>query len=114
MGEVLEMPDDELLKIRNFGEKSLVELRDRLTERGITPQRSSSSEDSAAADGPQQPDSLGTLAVDDIGELIGGTETPLAESDDESSPVDQEEAVDEDDDPENEPDDLEDLEEDEE
>ena len=35
VGEVLEMSDDELLKIRNFGEKSLGELRVRLAEHGV-------------------------------------------------------------------------------
>ena len=35
VGEVLEMSDDELLKIRNFGEKSLTELRSRLAEQGV-------------------------------------------------------------------------------
>jgi DNA-directed RNA polymerase subunit alpha len=35
VGEVLEMSDDELLKIRNFGDKSLEELRQKLAERGI-------------------------------------------------------------------------------
>ncbi len=36
VGEVLEMSDDELLKIRNFGEKSLVELKEKLAEHGVT------------------------------------------------------------------------------
>jgi len=35
VGEVLEMSDDDLIKIRNFGVKSLEELREKLTERGI-------------------------------------------------------------------------------
>jgi DNA-directed RNA polymerase subunit alpha len=35
VGEVLEMTDDDLLKIRNFGDRSLEELRDKLAERGI-------------------------------------------------------------------------------
>jgi DNA-directed RNA polymerase alpha subunit len=35
VGEVLEMSDADLLKIRNFGEKSLHELRDKLTELGV-------------------------------------------------------------------------------
>ena len=30
MGDVLTVPDEDLLKIRNFGEKSLMELKDRL------------------------------------------------------------------------------------
>ncbi|HEU0022518.1 MAG TPA: DNA-directed RNA polymerase subunit alpha [Dehalococcoidia bacterium] len=35
VGEVLEMTDDDLLKIRNFGDRSLEELREKLAERGI-------------------------------------------------------------------------------
>ena len=35
VGEVMEMSDEELLKIRNFGEKSLSELRSRLAEHGV-------------------------------------------------------------------------------
>ena len=35
VGEVLEMSDDELLKIRNFGEKSLSELRTKLAGQGV-------------------------------------------------------------------------------
>ena len=36
VGELLQMSDQDLLKIRNFGEKSLTELRDKLSEQGIT------------------------------------------------------------------------------
>ena len=36
VGEVLELSNDDLLKIRNFGEKSLVELQEKLAEHGIT------------------------------------------------------------------------------
>ena len=35
VGEVLQMSDEELLKIRNFGEKSLSELRSRLADQGV-------------------------------------------------------------------------------
>jgi DNA-directed RNA polymerase subunit alpha len=35
VGEVLDMTDADLLKIRNFGEKSLHELRDKLVELGV-------------------------------------------------------------------------------
>ena len=98
VGEVLEMADDELLKIRNFGEKSLVELRDKLVERGITPQRSGSGEDSANEDDPQQLDPLASLSVGDLGDLIGGIETPVAETSDETSLTDEEDAEDVDDD----------------
>lgn len=42
VGEVLEMNEEELLSIRNFGRKSLDELRERLVERGyLTPEQQS-------------------------------------------------------------------------
>ena len=82
VGEVLEMADDELLKIRNFGEKSLVELRDKLAERGITPQRGTPPEE---GDAFKQPDtetgplaSIPDLTAEDIGDLLGGGGAPVA------------------------------------
>ncbi len=36
VGQVLEMSEDDLLKIRNFGDKSLEELQEKLAERGIS------------------------------------------------------------------------------
>ena len=47
VGEVLQMSDDELLKIRNFGEKSLSELRAKLAEQGVSDE--SGSDDAVAA-----------------------------------------------------------------
>ncbi len=44
VGEVLEMADEDLLKIRNFGEKSLVELQEKLAEHGITNSATSTGE----------------------------------------------------------------------
>ena len=60
VGEVLEMSDDELLKIRNFGEKSLVELREKLAEHGVRDD----------LDGSQG--SVGDISAEDLGELMGG------------------------------------------
>ena len=75
VGEVLEMADDELLKIRNFGEKSLTELRDKLSERGITPPRGElSPEDTGAVvTGPdaELEGAVTGLTAEDLGELIG-------------------------------------------
>ena len=100
VGEVLEMPYDELLKIRNFGEKSLVELRERLAERGITTQRSGGSgEESGIAGEAEQLDPLDSLSMDDIGDLIGGTQASVAEMADASSSAEEDlEDDDEDDD----------------
>ncbi len=59
VGEVLEMSDDELLKIRNFGEKSLVELKEKLAEHGVT----------GLSDGPSG--SVPEISPEDLGELMG-------------------------------------------
>ena len=59
VGEVLEMSDDELLKIRNFGEKSLDELKEKLVEHGVT--------DMIGGAGGSVPD----IAPEDLGELMG-------------------------------------------
>ena len=59
VGEVLEMSDEDLLKIRNFGEKSLVELREKLAEHGVTD----------LFDGPAG--SVGDISLEDLGELMG-------------------------------------------
>ena len=70
VGEVLEMSDDELLKIRNFGEKSLVELKEKLAEHGVTDL--SGSPVGAVAD----------ISPEDLGELMGD------EQEDSDSPAD--------------------------
>ena len=44
VGEVLSMPKGELLKIRNFGQKSLDELYDKLAERNLLPEEDTSGE----------------------------------------------------------------------
>ena len=83
VGEILEMSDDELLKIRNFGEKSLTELRDKLSERGIAPTRTEASEaddQGEPAEAMLVPDSpLENLSPEDIGELLGGGTVTMAE-----------------------------------
>ncbi len=38
VGQVMQMSEDELLSLRNFGQKSLEELRDRLREHGLLPE----------------------------------------------------------------------------
>jgi DNA-directed RNA polymerase subunit alpha len=63
VGEVLEMSDDELLKIRNFGEKSLDELKEKLIEHGITIMPGSAR------------GAVGDISPEDLGELMGGDET---------------------------------------
>ena len=65
VGEVLELSDDDLLKIRNFGEKSLVELQEKLAEHGITGHR---------VDGQEPGDgvTVSVLSAEDLSELMGG------------------------------------------
>ena len=64
VGEVLEMSDDDLLKIRNFGEKSLVELQEKLAEHGITGSRTDGQELSDVA-------GVSVLTAEDLSELMG-------------------------------------------
>lgn len=59
VGEVLEMSDVELLKIRNFGEKSLDELKEKLVEHGVT--------DMIGGAGGSVPN----ISPEDLGELMG-------------------------------------------
>ena len=81
VGEVLEMADEDLLKIRNFGEKSLTELREKLAERGlgVPPEGGTSLEgglsggDSDAADA--------ALSAQDIEELLGASDAPESTAD---------------------------------
>ena len=50
VGQVMQMSEDELLSLRNFGQKSLEELRDRLREHGLLPEGSEDGE-AVSADG---------------------------------------------------------------
>jgi DNA-directed RNA polymerase subunit alpha len=75
VGDVLEMTDEELLKIRNFGEKSLTELREKLAERGIAAQRVpvplSESESGRPYSDVTPGLAVAGLTEEDLGELIG-------------------------------------------
>ena len=102
VGEVLEMPDGELLKIRNFGEKSLTELRGKLTERGITPPQNGSPvpalAEGAPEDGVEIAEAVSSLSLEDLGELIGSTggPSPMADEDDNNDDSDDDAGGDED------------------
>jgi DNA-directed RNA polymerase subunit alpha len=72
VGEVLEMSDDELLKIRNFGEKSLDELKEKLAEHGVTDLL-----DGAGGSVPNiSPEDLGELMGDDQDDSDSPAEAP--------------------------------------
>ena len=84
VGEVLEMTDEELVKIRNFGEKSLKELKEKLEARGLTHREDGAV---AAADGNGLEALAAVVAEDlsaaDLGELMGddsvtGTTAPTS------------------------------------
>ena len=68
VGDVLDMSNEELMKIRNFGEKSLVELREKLALRGISGQAGTAADEGAGVE---------YLSAEDIGELMGG-DAPVA------------------------------------
>jgi len=44
VGQILQMSENELLSLRNFGQKSLVELREKLQEHGVLPESAGSSD----------------------------------------------------------------------
>ena len=54
VGQVLEIDKGELLRIRNFGEKSLVELYDKLREFGFLPEDSDEEEEYLETDGDRE------------------------------------------------------------
>ena len=81
VGEVLEMADEDLLKIRNFGEKSLTELREKLAERGIGAQpEDDASLDEAVADTDSDADG-GVLSAEEIKDLLGAGDATESTSD---------------------------------
>jgi DNA-directed RNA polymerase subunit alpha len=82
VGEVLEMADDDLLKIRNFGDKSLTELREKLAERGIGAPHDGSSglDDESSQEGgvavAEEVAPVGGLSAQDIRDLLGAGDAP--------------------------------------
>jgi len=93
VGEVLEMSDEDLLKIRNFGDKSLTELREKLAERGVGgPAGSESSlEDDAPENDEDDQDSPaivaelssaeGSISAQEIKDLLSAGDAPESTSD---------------------------------
>ena len=72
IGEILEKEKSELLKIRNFGEKSLDELYERLETMGFLPQETEPTDDAAA-------EALDEPARIDEGEDVGEPDEPKEE-----------------------------------
>ena len=74
VGEVLEMSDEDLLKIRNFGEKSLEELREKLAERGIATYPKEAGEPAESELFPTEqlsPVAIGDLSSQEFSQLSG-------------------------------------------
>ena len=77
VGQLLQTPDEELLRMRNFGKKSLDEIKERLAARGLieAPEPSEASADDTA-EGAEEPtddaDDTDTTTGDD--ELVAGEE----------------------------------------
>lgn len=65
VGQVLEMTEEDLLGVRNFGRKSLDELRERLAARGLL-ESSRIGQASEEAEGAQYPEELETFADEDF------------------------------------------------
>ena len=87
VGEVLEKSNEELLKIRNFGEKSLTELREKLAEQGISIGEDdpvNAADDSIELNAgafANAPSMVGALSPDDISELLRSGDGPAPEAD---------------------------------
>ena len=83
VGEILEKSNDELLKIRNFGEKSLTELREKLAERGITGvgDDQPDSIEYTPGDSADTPSMVGALSPEAIADLLRPGEGPAPEAD---------------------------------
>ncbi|MFB3119417.1 MAG: DNA-directed RNA polymerase subunit alpha C-terminal domain-containing protein, partial [Stenotrophomonas maltophilia] len=81
VGEVVDMSDEDLLKIRNFGERSLQELKEKLAELNI-PSRvgqgalAPAENGSGAAEDTTEP--VADVSLADLGELMGSDDVSSA------------------------------------
>jgi DNA-directed RNA polymerase subunit alpha len=69
VGEVLSMPKSELLKIRNFGQKSLDELFGKLAERNLLPEETEESENTSGEDGSEVEAKADAETTEETGEV---------------------------------------------
>jgi len=74
VGQILQMNENELLSLRNFGQKSLVELREKLRDHGVLPE--SGADGDVSAVGAPVPN--GELGVDADGNVDGDADVGLA------------------------------------
>ena len=83
VGEVVDMSDDDLLKIRNFGERSLQELKEKLAELNIPSrvgQAGSDPAENSSGAAEDTPGSIADISPGDLGELMGSDDLSAAAS----------------------------------
>jgi hypothetical protein len=78
VGQVLEMSEDDLLGVRNFGRKSLDELKDRLTERGFLEGSRLAATSSTATGEEEEEEEEGELVPGAAVEAAAEEEEPVA------------------------------------
>ena len=83
VGEVVGMSDEDLLKIRNFGDRSLQELKEKLGELNIPSQAgqaASGPAENGSAAAEDTPVPIADLSPGDLGELMGSDDVSAATS----------------------------------
>jgi len=81
VGEVVDMSDEDLLKIRNFGERSLQELKEKLAELNIPSrvgQNALAPAEDGSATGEDTPAPVSDISPVDLGELMGSEDVSAA------------------------------------
>ena len=81
VGEVVDMSDEDLLKIRNFGERSLLELKEKLSGLNIPSGLDQDEDESERGEGAI----ISDISQGDISELMGNIEVQTLQSDIEES-----------------------------
>lgn len=81
VGEVVDMSDEDLLKIRNFGERSLLELKEKLSGLNIPSALDNNEDETETGDNA----TISDISQGDISELMGNIEIQTPQSDIEES-----------------------------
>ena len=81
VGEVVDMSDEDLLKIRNFGERSLLELKEKLSGLNIPSGVDQDEDEAERGEGAI----ISDISQGDISELMGNIEVQTPQSDIEES-----------------------------
>ena len=81
VGQLLQTPDEELLRMRNFGKKSLDEIKERLVARGLIEAPEPSAMSETSEDEPQETEDLDDAAGEELSAEDGASEDELATGD---------------------------------